>query len=236
MNQTSKVLGVTAVIPVKNEAGGIEKIVKETKGYCDEVLVIDGHSSDDTVELAKKAGAQVWQDNGKGKGAAYKLGLEKAAGAIVVFMDGDGSHTPEDIPKIIKPILRGEAKLVIASRHKGGSDEWNGDLNTYLRHLGSGFLSVCINYRWGLNITDCLNGFRAIEREAALKVSFKADDFDIEQHMIVACARKRYPITEVGSHEYCRQWGTSKLPTFKKAYLFFWRLFLDLLPEIHSKK
>jgi hypothetical protein len=104
-------------------------------------------------------------------------------------------------------------------------------LDTWLRSIGSGFLSVIINRRWGTRITDCLNGFRAIRRDVALKVPFRADDFDIEQHMIVQVARHGYKVAEVASHEYCRGWGQSKLPTFRKAYLFFWRLFLDMLPQ-----
>ena len=173
----------------------------------------------------------VYQDDGRGKGAAYKLGIERAKGDIIVFFDADGSHDAASIPKLVKPILEGKADLVVASRHKGGSDEWEGNIDTYLRSIGSGFLSIVINYRWHSNLTDCLNGFRAIGRDIALKVPLHALDFDVEQHMIVQCLKYGYRVTEVGSHEYCRKWGNSKLPTFRKAHLFFWRLFLDLVSK-----
>ncbi|MFC1807297.1 glycosyltransferase family 2 protein [Candidatus Omnitrophota bacterium] len=220
---------ISVILCTKNEAGGIQELVQSVKPYANEVIVIDGHSTDNTAELAKKAGAKVWQDNGKGKGDAYAVGIQKATGDVIVLMDADGSHDPRDIPVLAEPIVNNESDLVIGSRHKGGSDEWAGDLDTYLRAIGSGFLSVIINYRWKTALTDVLNGFRALSRASALKVPLYANDFDIEQHMIVQYRKHGHRVMEVRSHEFCRRWGESKLPTFRKAYLFFWRLFLDLV-------
>lgn len=220
---------VSVILCTRNESGGIQEIVDSVKTFADEILVIDGHSTDGTPELAASAGATVYQDNGKGKGDAYQVGIQKATGDVLVFMDSDGSCEPADIPLLIEPIVHDQADLVIASRHRGGSDEWKGDLHTYLRAIGSGFLSIVINYRWKTNLTDVLYGFRAARREAALNVRLRALDFDVEQHMIVQFAKYGYRVAEVRSHEYCRKWGKSKLPTYRKAYLFFWRLFLDLI-------
>jgi len=219
---------VSLVIPAKNEEGGIASLIEMSKGFADEVIIIDGHSSDKTAEAAIKSGAKVFLDNKRGKGDAYKVGIQKASGDIIVFMDADGSHDPKQIPALIEPLVNGDADFVIGSRHKGGSDEWCGDLDNYVRNIGCDFLTLVINYRWKANLTECLNGFRAIKRNAALKLDLRADDFDIEQHMIVQCLRKGFKVTEVAAHEYNRKWGVSKLPTYHKAYLFFWRLFLDL--------
>ena len=222
-------VSVSVIICAKNEAGGIQQVIDSVKPYGSEILVIDGHSTDKTAELAAAAGARVYKDHKKGKGDAYQVGMQKATGDVLIFIDADGSCEPADIPLLVKPIAQNEADLVIASRHRGGSDEWGGDLNTYLRAMGSGFLSVVINSRWKSNLTDVLNGYRAARREAALKVPLRAVDFDIEQHMIVQFLKHGYRVTEVRSHEYCRKWGESKLPTYRKAYLFFRRLFLDLI-------
>ena len=222
-------VSVSVIICAKNEAGGIQQVVESVKPYSSEILVIDGHSTDNTAELAAAAGARVYQDNKKGKGDAYQVGIQKATSDVLVFIDADGSCDPADIPLLVKPIIQNEADLVIGSRHRGGSDEWDGDLNTYLRAIGSGFLSVIINWRWKTNLTDVLYGYRAVRREAVVKVPLRVMDFDIEQHMIVQFLKYGYRVTEVRSHEYCRKWGKSKLPTYRKAYLFFRRLFLDLV-------
>jgi dolichol-phosphate hexosyltransferase len=220
---------ITLIIPAKNEEGGIAEIIGLSKNWVDEIIVIDGHSIDRTRELALAEGAKVFLDNKKGKGDAYKVGIKQATGDLIVFIDADGSHDPKQIPVLVEPLMKDEADFVIGSRFKGGSDEWKGDLNTYVRAVGGGLLVLMINYIWKSGLTECLNGFRAITRSAALQLDLKADDFDIEQHMIVQCLKKKFRVREVASHEYERRWGTSKLPTYKKAYLFFWRLFLDIL-------
>ena len=82
---------------------------------------------------------------------------------------------------------------------------------------------------WPHRVKILIPGNGAIKRSSALKLNLKANDFDIEQHMIVQCIKKGLRVTEVASHEYERKWGVSKLPTYKKGYLFFWRLFLDMV-------
>ncbi len=220
---------ITLILCARNEAGNITKVIENSRQYVSEIIVVDGHSTDETAERARVAGAHVYSDHGKGKGDAYKVGLAHATRDIVVFMDCDGSHDPADIPKIAEPIVRDKADFVIGSRHRGGSDEWQGDLNTWLRAIGSGFLSVVINARWKSDLTDVLNGFRGGRRDRITGITLRANDFDIEQHMIVQYLKSGLRVTEVASHEYERAWGKSKLPTFKKAYLFFGRLFLDLI-------
>ncbi len=220
---------ITLVIPAKNEEGGIAEIIELSKNLVDEIIVIDGHSNDRTRELALSHGAKVFLDNKKGKGDAYKVGIKQATKDLIVFIDADGSHDPGQIPVLVEPLMKDEADFVIGSRFKGGSDEWKGDLNTYIRAIGGGFLVLMINFIWKSGLTECLNGFRAIKRNSALQLDLKADDFDIEQHMVVQCLKKKLRVKEVASHEYERKWGASKLPTYKKAYLFFWRLFLDMI-------
>jgi glycosyltransferase involved in cell wall biosynthesis len=212
------------VIPAKDEAGGIGAIVDRARHHAEEVIVVDGCSVDGTRRMAASAGAIIVED-GKGKGAGYLAGLRRAT--------GDGSHDPGDIPRLVAPIRDDRAELVIASRFRGGSDEWEGDVDTYLRHLGGGVLTLAINWRWGTRLTECLNGFRALKREVGLAVPLRTLDFDVEQHMVCQFLRHGHRVTEVGCHEYRRGWGRSKLPTYRKALLFFWRLGLDLLPRPH---
>ena len=95
---------VTVVIPARNEAPSIRAIIEGCKLYADEILVVDGHSTDGTPEIAADLGARVVTDNGIGKGDAIRVGIAEATGDVIVFIDADGSHSPDDIPGMVQPI------------------------------------------------------------------------------------------------------------------------------------
>ena len=219
---------VTVVIPTKNEEGLIGEIVDSVRPYADEVLVIDGHSKDQTRAIAAAHGARVELDGGKGKGDALRRAMDIALGEIVVFIDADGSHETKDIPALIAPIAAGEADLVIASRGRGGSDELHGTLEQLIRYVGSQLIMLAINYRWSVRLTDSQNGFRAIRREVGQKLALRSNLTTIEQEMLMRALKHGYRVSEIASHEYTRRWGTSKVVVWKlwAAYIWsFWRNF-----------
>lgn len=218
---------ISVVIPAKNEGVGIKSVVRGVSKYADEVIVIDGHSTDGTGDNAKKAGAKVFLDNQKGKGDGIRTGVRRATGDIIVFIDADGSHDARDIPRLIKPILSDNYDFVIGSRIKGGSDEFYATPDSFIRQIGSDIVALVINMRFKTELTDVENGFRAIKRKTALSLHLDADDFDIEQEMIMKAAKSGCRITEVATHEYSRKWGKSKLPT-SKGWKFILRLIKDL--------
>lgn len=220
---------VTIIIPTKNEAGGIHKIIQKTHRFADEILIIDGHSADSTAEIAESLGAKVYLDQKRGIGFAKRLGLAKATGDIIVLIDADGSHEPKDIPKLVKPIANNQADLVVASRIKGGSDEFDINISGLVRQGGGDLIASVINYRFKTKLTDALNGFRAIRRSTALQLGLKANDFDIEHEMIIKCLKRGFKVTEIASHEYARAWGKAKLPTFSKGWIFIWRLIKEII-------
>src|SRR3954454_16856152 len=118
--------GVTVVIPTRNEEGLIADIIEAVRPHAAEILVVDGHSTDRTREIAAARGARVILDAGRGKGEALRRSFAEARHDVLVFIDAYGSHDPNDIPRLVEPILRGDAELVIASRTRGGSDELHG--------------------------------------------------------------------------------------------------------------
>lgn len=216
---------MTLIIPAKNEGATIEDVLRSSRPLADDILVVDGHSTDNTREIALKMGARVASDHGKGKGDGVRVGIQEATGDILVFIDADGSHAPQDIPRLVQPIREGRADLVIGSRMTGGSDELHGDINRFIRMTGSHIILLLINYRWDIRLTDVQNGFRAISAQVARKLNLKENSHSIEQEMVMKCAKQGYRLAEVPSHEYERQHGTSTIK-LKTAWLRFGWCFL----------
>ncbi len=219
---------ISAVIPTKNEEKTIGNIVKGVKKIVDEVLVMDGYSMDATREIAAGAGARVELVTQKGKGVAIRQAINKVEGDIIVFIDGDGSHVIEDIPMLIKPILDGEADHVSASRTRGGSDELHGDIEKFVKMVGSDIITLAINYRFNVRLTDSQNGFRAIKTEIIRKLNLQENITTIEQEMIIKTLKKGYIIVEIPSHEYERKFGSSKIE-LKKVWHRYIYSFLKYL-------
>jgi len=96
---------ISVVIPTLNEEATVGGIIKGCRPYADEIVVIDGHSKDRTREIAEEMGAKVVLDHKKGKGEALRYSVSHITGDIIVFIDADGSHNPDDIPKLIQPIV-----------------------------------------------------------------------------------------------------------------------------------
>jgi dolichol-phosphate mannosyltransferase len=220
---------VSVVIPAKNEGPTIREIIKESQKHAWEVLVIDGNSQDATPQICQEEGVRVVKDEGTGKGKAIRLGIKKAKGDVVVFLDADGSHDPKDIPKLIKPIMAKDgADIVIASRGKGGSDELHGDIDKCLRLAGSAIINLIVNLRWNQRLTDVQNGFRAIKKDVAQDLDLKEDITTIEQEMVIKALKKGYRIAETASHEYERKYGASVIVLRKVWLKYIWCLLKNI--------
>ena len=208
---TNRQKSVAVVVPARNEARGLAEILAACRQYSDELLVVDGHSVDATAEIARAAGATVVQDGGGGKGDAIRTAIAGVTSDIIVFLDADFSHDPADIPRLVVPILRDEADHVAGSRTRGGSDELHGDLNKFLRMIGSDIITLGINYRFGVRLTDSQNGLRAIRTDVARSLNLCEQITTIEQEMTIKTIRKGYRILEIPTHEYARRYGESQI-------------------------
>jgi dolichol-phosphate mannosyltransferase len=220
---------ITLVICNKNEVSTITSVIKESKKYVSEILVIDGHSTDGSENIAKRYGATVFIDEGKGKGQAIREGIRKAHGDIIVFMDADGSHNPRDISKLIKPIIEKKADLVLASRTVGGSDELNGSVEKTIRMIGSAIITQAINSRYHTRLTDTENGFRAIRTTTAKQLPLVENIFTIEQEMVMKALNSHVRIAEIPSHEFKRKFGHSHIHLVRMAGRFIWCLVRDIM-------
>lgn len=204
-------MNVTVVIPAKNEEATIGELITACKPYSREIIVSDGHSTDRTREIARSLGARVILDHGRGKGDAIRSAIAHIQEPIAVFMDADMSHDPKDIPRLAEPILKGEADHVVGSRLLGGSSELHGSFNECFRLMGSSLVTACINWRFGVRISDSQNGFRAIRTEVLRRLNLAEDIATIEQEMIMKTLKLGFRMAEVPAHEYCRQYGRSHI-------------------------
>ena len=214
---------LSIIVLAKNEKENLEKtqLLDELKKYTNELIIIDGHSTDSTYEFSKKYSNLTFKDNKKGKGEAIRMaGSEIATKEVLLFIDSDGSHNPSDIPRIVNPIFSGKYDHVTGSRTLGGSDEYFGSFDKFMRVTGSHLILLMINYMFNVSLTDSQNGFRAIKRDVFNSISLKENITTIEQEMIIKTLRNGYTIGEVPSHEYKRISGKSKISLISVSFRY----------------
>lgn len=215
---------VTVVIPTLNEAATVTDVITGSRRYSNDILVVDGHSQDNTALVACSLGARVILDHKKGKGDAIRTAIPHIKREITVFIDADGSHDPDDIPRLVQPILEGIADHVSGSRLMGGSSELHGGFDECFRLMGSSFITACINHRFGVKLSDSQNGFRAIRTDVLKSLGLRENITTIEQEMIIKTLKKGYRMAEVTSHEHKRKAGYSKIELRKVALRYVYSM------------
>lgn len=212
---------VSIIVPCRDEAEGIKKILNSIKPYSNDIIVIDGHSKDNTKEIVLKENLKFYLDNGKGRGAAVRFGFKKAKNDIILVFDSDGSSDYKDIPLLLNPLFENKSDFVIGSRRTGGSFDLKMDFQGLLRSSGSDFLVYMVNKKFNTDFSDILYGFRAIKKTAVKKLNLKANGHELEQEMVVNALKKKIRILEVPSRENARKWGKSKLSTITGIKFIF---------------
>jgi len=186
---------VIAAIPAYNEENYISLVVDKTKQYVDQVIVIDDGSIDSTAEIAKKSGAIVLRhEKNKGKGEALNTALrfaKKLEVGVLIFLDGDGQHDPNEIPKIIRPILEGRADLVIGSRYLVKNK-----IPKY-RMIGQKILNAVTNISSGIKVSDSQSGFRGLSQKAIHYFEFHEKGLAVESEMQFLVKRNGLKLIEV---------------------------------------
>jgi glycosyltransferase involved in cell wall biosynthesis len=212
---------VTAVIPTLNEAPNLPHVFSRLPPWLHEVIVVDGHSADDTLAIARRLwpGVRIITQNRRGKGNALACGFAAATGDIIVMVDADGSADPAEIPRFIGALLGG-ADFAKGTRFAvgGGSDDI-----TRLRRLGNRVLSSLVNTLCRTRYSDLCYGFNAFWRQHVPVLGLDAessapdgsrlwgDGFEVEALITIRAARAGLIVREVASYEYPRLHGVSNL-------------------------
>jgi glycosyltransferase involved in cell wall biosynthesis len=200
---------VSVVIPARNEERNLEHVFGTIPEWVDEVILVDGHSTDETVATAQRLypALKVVHQQGQGKGDALQAGFAAAKGEIIVMMDADGSTDGSEIPRFVAALMTG-ADFAKGSRFAsgGGSDDL-----TFSRHLGNKFLSGLVNKLFGTRYTDLCYGYNAFWAKHVCKLNLACDGFEVETVMNVRAAKAGLVIQEIPSYEHLRLHGMSNL-------------------------
>jgi hypothetical protein len=207
---------VSVVVPAMNEEGNIAQVLGELPEGLHEVILVDGNSRDETVEVARRAypGIRVTTQNGKGKGDALRTGFAAVTGNLVVMLDADGSADPAEIPRFVEALEAG-ADFAKGSRFLG--DGGSADI-TLLRRIGNAFLSGSANALHGTHFTDLCYGYNAFWTRCLPFISLDVPGFEVETLINLRIAGAGMKISEVPSYEKERISGASNLNTFRDGF------------------
>ncbi|MBF0518742.1 MAG: glycosyltransferase family 2 protein [Nitrospirae bacterium] len=199
---------VSLVIPTLNEAGCIEKTLSEIpKNTVNEVIVVDGHSTDGTADIVRNLGYRVILQKSMGYGGAFTEGISEATGDIVILMDADGSHNPTDIPVLIEKIKEGY-DYVLAVRYAPG---YRSDDDTLIRHIGNMLFTFLVNLIHKAFISDALYLYTAIRKDKFPLIEPKSQGFEYCVEILIRAHKAGLKIAQVPSAERLRGAGKSKV-------------------------
>ena len=206
---------IKVIIPTLNEEKNVGDIINRLQGIgLHDILVIDGHSRDNTVECARNFGAKIIIQNGRGKGSGMREAFKEALGSdIIVMIDADGSMAPEELPSFIDKLDLG-ADIVKGSRflYPGKSDDF-----TVVRRIGNKIITLLTNFLFLTKYTDICYGYIIFKKDALEKLSviLTGNKFEIETEICIRAKNLGLNVFEIPSYEHARNYGASNLRSLK---------------------
>ena len=218
---------ISVIVPIYNEERVVGQILRKLcllkKQISMEIIAVDDGSVDRTSEVIKEFPSVrlVTHTENMGKGKAIITGLSKSRGNIVIIQDADGEYAPEEIPKIIAPIVSGRADIVFGSRFM---DITNGNGMSVSHRIANIVLSLVASLLYSVRITDIMTGHKAFSKQSIDSIDLSADGFEIEVEITGKLIQNGWRLLEVPIPYSRRQYGEAKI-TAKDGLVCLTKLF-----------
>lgn len=216
---------ISVVIPARNEAQNLAHVLPDIPSIVSEVILVDGHSTDETIAVAELLlpSIGIIRQVGQGKGDALRAGFAACTGDIIVTLDADGSADPKEIPCFVAALMAGRDFAKGSRFIRGGGSH---DL-TVLRLLGNFCLSKLVNVLFFAGFSDLCYGYNAFWKHCLDYIDVDCDGFEVETLINLRMHKANFRIVEVASFEYRRIHGKSNLHAFSDG----WRVLKTIIKE-----
>lgn len=224
---------VSVIIPVFNEEATVGDIVTRTKKTLEtiavghEVIVVDDGSTDKSADIAQHQNVRVLRNGHQGKGYALRSGFKHARGELVVTLDGDGSHKPEEIPLILRYLTQNIADFVVGSRF--ANSEVKKAKIPKINRTGNRLFNSLTGYLTGVKISDTQSGFRAIRTSLIKQMKLTSHGYEVESEMLVKALRMGARVKETPISFDQRTMGNSKLDPIRDGTRIFYAIIASYL-------
>ena len=216
---TTKVEMVSVVIPTLNEAGNILEAVttiEKELAYPKEIIVVDGNSTDGTIQIVKDTNCKLIIEPRRGYGIALRTGFKQAKGDIVVMVDGDGTYNFKHINRLLETLIKNDAEMALATRMYDPNKAMG-----LMNFIGNKVITFCYDFFYKQFLSDTQSGFRAISHTAIEKVDLHMDDMAFATEMLVEFAKKGFKMVELHSTYKSRKYGKTKMRKVKSGIEIF---------------
>jgi dolichol-phosphate hexosyltransferase len=206
---TTKIEMVSVVIPTLNEAGNIREALETLDrelAFPKEIIVVDGNSTDGTIEIVKQTNCKLIIEPRRGYGLALRRGMKEAKGDVVIMVDGDGTYEFKHVNRLLQRMSETDAEMCLATRMYD-PDKAMGLFN----FVGNKIITFCFNMFYKQSLSDTQSGFRAISHSAIEKVDFKETDMAFATEMLIKFAKNGFKMVEIPSDYKVRKYGKTKL-------------------------
>lgn len=189
---------LSVIIPVYNESATIAELLHQVESVAidKEIIVVDDFSADGSRDVLRQVKSPLirvfFHDQNRGKGAAVRTGLEKARGEFVIIQDADLEYDPREYPKLLAPLLNGEADVVYGSRFMGQIRQM-----TLVQRVGNRFLTVLTNLLYGTSLTDMETCYKVMPTKVLQGIRLRSRAFEFEPEVTAKLLRRGYRVKEV---------------------------------------